>query len=144
GYCRRFRIKTVQGANDFASHQEVLRRRFRSVRNGEEGVEEARRWAMPDLVIVDGGEGQVSAAKAVLDELGLHDLPLAGLAKEREELFLPDRTEPILLPATSPALYLVSACATRRTASRSPTTVTCGLAGASARRSTTCPGWGRN
>jgi excinuclease ABC subunit C len=107
GEYRRFRIKTVQGANDFASHQEVLRRRFRSVRTGEEGVEEARRWAMPDLVIVDGGKGQVSAAKAVLDELGLHDLPLAGLAKEREELFLPDRTDPILLPATSPALYLV-------------------------------------
>ncbi len=63
GEYRRFRIKTVQGANDFASHQEVLRRRFRSVRTGEEGVEEARRWAMPDLVIVDGGKGQVSAAK---------------------------------------------------------------------------------
>jgi excinuclease ABC subunit C len=107
GEYRRFRIKTVQGANDFASHQEVLRRRFRSVRIGEEGVEEARRWAMPDLVIVDGGKGQVSAAKAVLDELGLHDLPLAGLAKEREELFLPDRADPIVLPATSPALYLV-------------------------------------
>ena len=107
GEYRRFRIRTVQGPNDFASHQEVLRRRFRSVRTGEEGVEEARRWAMPDLVIVDGGKGQVSAAKVVLDELGLHDLPLAGLAKEREELFLPDRTDPILLPATSPALYLV-------------------------------------
>jgi excinuclease ABC subunit C len=107
GEYRRFRIQTVQGPNDFASHQEVLRRRFRSVRTGEEGVEEARRWAMPDLVIVDGGKGQVSAAKAVLDELGLHDLPLAGLAKEREELFLPGRPDPILLPATSPALYLV-------------------------------------
>ena len=62
---------------------------------------------MPDLVIVDGGKGQVSAAKEVLDELGLHDLPLAGLAKEREELFLPGRADPIVLPATSPALYLV-------------------------------------
>ena len=49
---------------------------------------------MPDLVIIDGGKGQVSAAKEVLDELGLHDLPLAGLAKEREELFLPGRAEP--------------------------------------------------
>ena len=107
GEYRRFRIKTVSGPNDFASHQEVLRRRFRSVRTGEEGVEEARRWAMPDLVIVDGGKGQVSAAKTVLDELGLHDLPLAGLAKEREELFLPDAVDPILLPTTSPALYLV-------------------------------------
>ncbi len=107
GEYRRFRIKTVNGPNDFASHQEVLRRRFRNVRIGEEGGEEARRWAMPDLVIVDGGKGQVSAAKAVLDELGLHDLPLAGLAKEREELFLPDDPEPIVLPPTSSALYLV-------------------------------------
>ncbi len=107
GEYRRFRIKTVQGPNDFASHQEVLRRRFRLARTGEEGNEEERRWAMPDLVIVDGGKGQVSAAKAVLDELGLHDLPLAGLAKEREELFLPDRSDPIVLPPTSSALYLV-------------------------------------
>ncbi len=107
GEYRRFRIKTVQGPNDFASHQEVLRRRFRVTRSGEEGSEEERRWAMPDLVIVDGGKGQVSAAKAVLDEVGLHDLPLAGLAKEREELFLPDRADPIVLPSTSSALYLV-------------------------------------
>ena len=64
-------------------------------------------WTVPDLVIVDGGKGQVSAAKEVLDELGLHDLPLAGLAKEREELFLPGRSDPILLPPTSSALYLV-------------------------------------
>src|SRR3954470_6312900 len=107
GEYRRFRIRTVQGPNDFASHQEVLRRRFRTVKAGEEGNEEERRWAMPDLVIVDGGKGQVSAAKEVLDELGLHDLPLAGLAKEREELFLPGRSEPVILPATSSALYLV-------------------------------------
>jgi excinuclease ABC subunit C len=107
GEYRRFRIKTVTGPNDFASHQEVLRRRFRSVRIGEEGSEEARRWSMPDLVIVDGGKGQVSAAKETLDAIGLHDLPLAGLAKEREELFLPDRPDPIVLPVTSPALYLV-------------------------------------
>ncbi len=107
GEYRRFRIKTVSGPNDFASHQEVLRRRFRSVRVGEEGTEEERRWAMPDLVILDGGKGQVSAGKETLDELGLHDLPLAGLAKEREELFLPGRSDPIVLPATSPALYLV-------------------------------------
>jgi excinuclease ABC subunit C len=107
GEYRRFRIKTVTGPNDFASHQEVLRRRFRVVRTGEEGSEEARRWAMPDLVIVDGGKGQVSAAKEALDQLGLHDLPLAGLAKEREELFRPDRPDPIVLPPTSPALYLV-------------------------------------
>ena len=107
GEYRRFRIRTVEGPNDFASHQEVLRRRFRVAKAGEEGNEEERRWAMPDLVIVDGGKGQVSAAKEVLDELGLHDLPLAGLAKEREELFLPGRSDAVLLPPTSSALYLV-------------------------------------
>ena len=107
GEYRHFRIRTVVGANDFASHQEVLRRRFRRTKAGEEGNEEERRWSMPDLVIIDGGKGQVSAAKEVLNELGLHDLPIAGLAKEREELFLPDRDDPVVLPPTSPALYLV-------------------------------------
>ena len=107
GEYRRFRIKTVVGPNDFASHQEVLRRRFRRAKAGDEGAEEALRWAMPDLVIIDGGKGQVSAAKEVLDELGLHDLALVGLAKEREELFLPGATEPIVLAPTSQALYLV-------------------------------------
>jgi excinuclease ABC subunit C len=62
---------------------------------------------MPDLVLIDGGKPQVGAAKGVLDELGLHDLPLAGIAKEREELFLPDRPAPVVLPSTSQALYLV-------------------------------------
>jgi excinuclease ABC subunit C len=77
------------------------------VKTGDEGGAEERRWAMPDLVLIDGGRGQVSAAKAVLDELGLHDLPLAGIAKEREELFLPGVAAPIVLPVTSSALYLV-------------------------------------
>jgi excinuclease ABC subunit C len=107
GEYRRFKIRTVVGPNDFASHQEVLRRRFRRAKDGDEGAEEALRWAMPDLVIIDGGKGQVSAAKEVLDELGLHDLPLAGLAKEREELFRPGISEPVVLPPTSTALYLV-------------------------------------
>src|SRR3954464_779906 len=107
GEYRRFQIRTVQGSNDFASHQEVLRRRFRRVKAGEEGIEEERRWAMPDLVIIDGGRGRVSAAKEVLDELALHDLPLVGIAKEREELVLPDRADPVVLPVTSQALYLV-------------------------------------
>jgi len=107
GEYRRFEIRTVQGQSDVASHQEVLRRRFRNARAGEEGSAEERRWAMPDLVVIDGGRSQVNAAKAVLHELGLHDLPLAGLAKEREELILPDRDEPVLLPTTSPALYLI-------------------------------------
>jgi excinuclease ABC subunit C len=107
GEYRRFRIKTVEGANDVASHQEVLRRRFHRVRAGEEGSAEELRWALPDLVIIDGGKPQVNGAKQVLDELGLHDMPVFGLAKEREELFPPFTSEPIVLPATSPALYLV-------------------------------------
>jgi excinuclease ABC subunit C len=107
GEYRRFRIRTVEGPNDFASHQEVLRRRFSRAKRGEEGIEEERRWSMPDLVVIDGGRGQVSAAKEVLDELGLGDIPLVGIAKEREELILPNRAEPVLLPVTSQALYLV-------------------------------------
>jgi excinuclease ABC subunit C len=107
GEYRRFRIKEVQGPNDFASHQEVLRRRFKRARTGEEGSEEELRWQLPDLVVIDGGKGQLSAAKEVLDELGYHDLAVVGLAKEREEIFLPDREEPVLLATTSPALYLM-------------------------------------
>jgi excinuclease ABC subunit C len=107
GEYRRFRIRTVEGPNDVASHQEVLRRRFKLANRGDEGSAEERRWKMPELVIIDGGRAQVNAAKEVLDELGLHDLPLAGLAKQREELVLPDVAEPILLPTTSQALYLV-------------------------------------
>ncbi len=106
---RRFRVKTVEGTDDFASHREVLRRRFRrAALEAEEGIgpDEAR-WQMPDLVLIDGGKGQVSAAKEVLDDLGLHDLPLAGIAKQREELFLPGAHDPIVLPGTAPALHLV-------------------------------------
>jgi excinuclease ABC subunit C len=107
GEYRRFRVRAVDGPNDVASHREVLRRRFRGARPGDEGSAEERRWAMPDLVLIDGGKPQVGAAKGVLDELGLHDMPLAGIAKEREELFQPDRSDPVVLPATSQALYLV-------------------------------------
>jgi excinuclease ABC subunit C len=107
GEYRRFRIKTVTGANDYASHQEVLRRRFIRAKAGDEGSEEELRWRLPDLVVIDGGKGQLSAAKETLDDLGYHDLAVVGLAKEREEIFLPDRDEPVLLPTTSPALYLM-------------------------------------
>ena len=107
GEYRRFRIKEVIGANDYASHQEVLRRRFKRARAGEEGSEEELRWQLPDLVVIDGGKGQLSAAKEVLDELGYGDLAVVGLAKEREEIFLPDREAPVLLPTTYPALYMM-------------------------------------
>jgi excinuclease ABC subunit C len=107
GEYRRFRVRGVVGQDDFASHQEVLRRRFQRAIDGDEGDAERLRWRLPDLVVIDGGKGQVSAGRSVLDELGLHDLPLAGLAKEREELFLPGRADPIVLPATSGPLYLL-------------------------------------
>jgi excinuclease ABC subunit C len=107
GDYRRFRIRTVEGTDDFASHREVFRRRFKRALASEEGSAEELRWRLPDLVIIDGGKGQVSAGRGVLDDLGLHDVPLAGIAKEREELFLPGRSDPVVLPATSQALYLV-------------------------------------
>lgn len=64
-------------------------------------------WAVPDLVIVDGGKGQLSAAVGALDELGISDVPLSGLAKRFEELYLPGRSAPVVLPRRSQALYLV-------------------------------------
>ena len=144
GEYRRFRVRTVEGPNDVASHREVLRRRFRGARPGDEGSAEERRWAMPDLVLIDGGKPQVGAAKAVLDELGLHDLPLAGLAKEREELVLPGPSRARrCCPRPRRRCTSSSASATRPTASRSPTTATSGARPRSARSSTTCRASGR-
>jgi excinuclease ABC subunit C len=107
GEYRRFRIRTVEGANDVASHQEVLRRRFGRALSGEEGSAEELRWRLPDLVVVDGGIPQTNAARAALDELGLADMPVVGLAKEREEIFHPGRPDPVVLPANSQSLYLM-------------------------------------
>jgi excinuclease ABC subunit C len=111
GEYRRFRIRTSAVApgrpDDYASHREVLRRRFYRALEAEEGAAEELRWRLPDLVVIDGGLGQVNAARGVLDELGLHDLPVVGLAKEREEIFVPGLATPLVLPANSQALYLV-------------------------------------
>ena len=106
---RRFRIKGVTGQDDFAAHAEALTRRFaRSVADGTQrnGEAESRAWSLPDLLVIDGGRGQVSAAAAVLDAAGL-TIPLVGLAKEREELWMRDASAPILLPATDPGLRLL-------------------------------------
>jgi excinuclease ABC subunit C len=106
---RRFRIKGVTGQDDFAAHAEALTRRFaRSVADGTQrsGEAESRAWSLPDLLVIDGGRGQVSAAAAVLDAAGL-TIPLVGLAKEREELWPRDASAPILLPATDPGLRLL-------------------------------------
>lgn len=106
---RRFKIKEVQGQDDFAAHREALTRRFaRSAAKGSDtaGEAEERRWALPDLLVIDGGKGQVSAAAAVMEAAGL-SIPLIGLAKEREEIWMPGAPSPLLLPATDPGLRLL-------------------------------------
>ncbi len=111
GEYRRFRVRTTQVAagkpDDYASHREVLRRRFFRALEAEEGVAEELRWRLPDLVVIDGGLGQVNVARGVLDELGLHDMPVIGLAKEREEVWLPAAASPLVLAANSQALYML-------------------------------------
>ena len=126
---RRFQIKSVEGVDDYASMQEMLRRRFKRLADARaeeqqfpvpgEPAEEppagdkpgggsGAAWGIvPDLVIIDGGKGHLSAALEVLLELGLDDIPLAALAKENEWLFLPHTSEPIALPRNSQGLYLV-------------------------------------
>jgi excinuclease ABC subunit C len=97
---RKFRIKTVSGApDDFASMREVVGRRYKRLL--EEGKD------LPDLVLIDGGKGQLGAAAEALDELGLGDQPVASLAKQEELIFLRGREGPISLPRASPVLQLV-------------------------------------
>ena len=98
---RKFHVKSLQGAiDDFQSMKEVVARRYSRLYN--EGKE------MPDLILIDGGKGQVNAAHAVLTALGL-DIPLVGLAKREEELFLPHTSEPVLLPRGNSALRVLQA-----------------------------------
>jgi excinuclease ABC subunit C len=94
---KRFRIKGLAGADDFGSLEEMLRRRF--ARSLEQG------GALPDLVLIDGGRGQLNVGLAVLQELGLDYLPVVSLAKQREEVYQGDSLEPLVLEATSPALH---------------------------------------
>jgi excinuclease ABC subunit C len=133
---RRFRIRSGDTPDDFRMMAEVLRRRFtRAARlraetgalslaavGADEAPEETESepgadgdattsrdaaWALPDLVIVDGGKGQLSAAVGVMRELDLTEVPLSGLAKRFEELYVPHRSDPIVLPRRSQGLYLV-------------------------------------
>jgi excinuclease ABC subunit C len=148
---RRYRVRTVDGQDDFASMAEVVRRRYSRVlleardansdvaefsqENAFEAVERCRATAsvaepapgkgsacptisartdegfvavrLPDLIIVDGGKGQLSSACRELQRLGLHDLPIIGLAKEREEIYRPGRALPLQLPMDSGALRLL-------------------------------------
>ena len=101
---RRFKIKTVSGADDCAMLREVLRRRFR--RSGDASAADS--WAiLPDLILVDGGKGQLNAALAAMRESGVDSVPIASLAKENEEIFIPRRAAPVILPHTSPGLQLL-------------------------------------
>ena len=112
---RRFKIKDVAGIDDYSSMQEVLTRRFKRYKtgaanstNGGDGADSGKAWAeQPDLVLIDGGKGHLGAALQVFLELGIDTVPLASLAKENEELFVPHTPEPIVLPRTSPALFLM-------------------------------------
>ncbi len=110
---RRFNIKTVIGSDDFASMEEVLLRRFRrwetaQLKQKMEKKPDPSFSILPDLLIVDGGKGQLSRAVKILDQFGLRDkVVVAGLAKQEEELFLPEREEPIVLERHSQGLYLV-------------------------------------
>jgi len=103
---RRFKIKTVEGSDDFASMAEVIRRRLERLKEGDEKFARA-----PDLIVVDGGKGQLSATVAVMEELGvgteLPDIPVRGLAKREEEVFQPGRPEPAVLERDSPEMHLL-------------------------------------
>jgi excinuclease ABC subunit C len=112
---RRFNVKSVPGApDDFASMEEVLTRRFKRWQSAQEmGADpgskpDASFSFLPDLVIIDGGKGQLSRVVKVLDEFGLSEkVPVVGLAKREEEIFFPNKSKPALLPRHSQGLYLV-------------------------------------
>jgi excinuclease ABC subunit C len=112
---RRFIVRNVRGQDDYASMREVLERRFRRWQMATEEASpggptrDVKGWAkLPDLLIVDGGKGQLAVAVGVLEAFDLLDkVPVAGLAKQREEIFLPGRRKPILLPRRSQGIFLV-------------------------------------
>jgi excinuclease ABC subunit C len=101
GY-RRFKIKTVEGANDYASHQEMMRRRLAKF-----GTEEEERFPKPDLIIIDGGKGQLSAIKEVFDEMGVTDIELISLAEREEEVFTLFQEESIRIDHRDHALKML-------------------------------------
>jgi len=96
---RRFRIKTVEGADDFASLREVLERRLKKL-----GTEEEERFAKPQLIVIDGGKGQLSAVMEIFDRLGVGDIDLVALAKQEEEIFTLSSSESVRLKKSDYAL----------------------------------------
>jgi len=98
---RKFRIRMVEGIDDYSMIQEMLRRRFNNYIAGSD------KWTNPpDLILIDGGKGHLNAAIQVLNELKLSDIPLMSLAKENEEIFVPSQPAPIRLPGSSTVLHL--------------------------------------
>ncbi|MDQ3966590.1 MAG: helix-hairpin-helix domain-containing protein, partial [Actinomycetota bacterium] len=106
GEYRKFKIKTVEGADDFASMAEVIRRRLERLKSGDEKFAQ-----VPDLILLDGGKGQLAAAVAVMEELKvgteLPDIPVRSLAKREEEVFQPARPAPVVLRRDSAELHLL-------------------------------------
>ena len=103
---RRFRIKTVPAADDYAMLQEVIRRRFKHLKGKEATTPDS--WSIiPDLVLIDGGRGQLNSVLEAMRQVGADSVPVASLAKEKEEIFIPKRAKPISLPYTSPGLQLL-------------------------------------
>ncbi|MDE0369978.1 MAG: excinuclease ABC subunit UvrC [bacterium] len=108
GDYRRFRIRTVTGQDDFSSMEEVIRRRFSAyLADLDKPVSERGKFAYPpSLVLIDGGPGQIARAVEVLAQLDL-DIPVAGLAKRMEEVYVPGQVDPIVIPRDQPALHLL-------------------------------------
>jgi excinuclease ABC subunit C len=106
---RRFKMRHQDGQDDFASMEEVLSRRFkRFLAERDEGAREGKRFAYPpNLVLIDGGKGQLGAAVRVIDDLGIAGVAVASLAKKFEEVYLPGESEPVRIPRDSEALYLL-------------------------------------
>jgi excinuclease ABC subunit C len=106
---RRFKVRHQAGQDDFAAMEEVLTRRFRRyLDDRERGARAGKRFAYPpNLLLIDGGKGQLGVAVRVLEELGLEDIAVAALAKRFEEVYRPGRDEPVRIPRDSEALYLL-------------------------------------
>ncbi len=170
---RRFVVRSLEGQNDVGAMHEVITRRFRRLLDERveppaagstsgpvaAGPEDdsgrpllvdpdtgrTRKFAYaPGLVVVDGGPPQVAAAQRALDELGIHDIPVCGLAKRLEEIWLPGQEDPVIMPRTSEALFLLQRVRDEAhrfaiTHHRSRRSTPWWRAS-----STTCPGWGRS
>ena len=106
---RRFKVRHQEGQDDFAAMDEVLTRRFRRyLDERDEGARSGKRFSYPpNLLLVDGGRGQLNVAVRVLEELGLEEISVAALAKRFEEVYVPGRAEPVRIPRDSEALFLL-------------------------------------